>query len=246
MSHPFSIHPHAHADVIQLALVTRCGGRAYVGERWTGLADTSALVAYAGDRHGFQLKPLGRGASVMLLKLAVDVPGRPFPRLATGIEPATRLLEGVERLHRQAPLHGEEPSFWLAALCDVLLHWPRAGGGGALLGPMGDEDDAVRAALDLIEDNLDQPPSLEEMASAAHLSVRQFCRRFETAMGRTAHDYMAARRVERAKAMLFEPELPISTVAEQVGFASSATFSRWFRQRVGCSPGAFRSDPGVF
>lgn len=247
----FEIHPHAHARRLQLALLVDCGGRAFDDSRTLGLTGTSALTAYPERRHGFALTPLSASASVLVIKLRADrqadvARAEPFPAIATGLEPGTRLLEAAERLRREAPTHSDEPARWFAALVDILLHWPRQSTPGPARFAGGDGDPAVLAVLDLIEDRLDRPPSLTELAAAAHLSQRQFCRRFEAAMGRSAHEYLAARRLQRAKAMLFEPERSIADIAASVGFSGTPTFSRWFRQRAGRSPTQFRSDPAMY
>ena len=44
------------------------------------------------------------------------------------------------------------------------------------------------------------------------------------------------------QALLF-PRLTVAAVGEQLGFSSTATFSRWFTQQAGVTPSAYRSDP---
>ena len=62
----------------------------------------------------------------------------------------------------------------------------------------------LRAAVEYIEDHLDVSPSLEQMAAAAHLSPYHFARQFKAATGLPPHQYVIARRVERAKQLLQE------------------------------------------
>lgn len=55
--------------------------------------------------------------------------------------------------------------------------------------------------------------------------------------------YILGRRLETARAILFHPEdhRPISEIADVLGFESTATFSKAFARRFGCSPREARS-----
>ncbi len=81
------------------------------------------------------------------------------------------------------------------------------------------------------------------MAKAAHLSPRQFARRFVARLGVTPGEYADAQRVERAKALLLGGTRPARDVAEIVGFTTHSSFTRWFTTRVGIGPTAYRNDP---
>ncbi|MEM1165740.1 MAG: AraC family transcriptional regulator [Planctomycetota bacterium] len=247
---PLEVMPHAHRDMLQLALLRRCAGRVHAGGRWAGVSGTTAMAAYPGDRHGYELRPAAGSAEIVLIKLrcAPTWPvsrARPFPSVATAISESGRLAEALDRLRRDVtPVGGSMPS-WVADAAAVVCAWPR-GDQPAPMHAAGEEGDpAVQAALGLVEDRIGDPPSLAEMASVAHLSTRQFCRRFERAVGRSPHEYVSQRRLERAKAMLFDDRLSGAAIAEALGFSSPATFTRWFRQRVGKTPMQFRGDPMV-
>jgi len=64
-------------------------------------------------------------------------------------------------------------------------------------------------------------------------------------MGATPHTYITARRFALARQVLSQDRLKINQVADQLGFGSVATFSRWFSQQAGISPSKFREDPGM-
>jgi AraC-like DNA-binding protein len=59
-------------------------------------------------------------------------------------------------------------------------------------------------------------------------------------MGMTATTYIAERRIERAKKMLEETELPISEIALRSG-SSQSHFTTAFRRLAGATPKAFRT-----
>ena len=60
----------------------------------------------------------------------------------------------------------------------------------------------LRAVVEYIEEHLDAGPTLEQMAAVARLSPYHFARQFKAATGLPPHQYVIARRVERAKQLL--------------------------------------------
>lgn len=52
--------------------------------------------------------------------------------------------------------------------------------------------------------------------------------------------YIQQRRLDQAKMLLRETELPVGKVAEAVGYGNISYFSKLFRQKVGCQPGEYR------
>lgn len=244
------IQPHAHDDALQLALLRDCGGRALAGGRWLGVAGLTALAAYPGQAHGYELRPVSGRAEVTLIKLRVGAASvlhrtRPLATAATSLPESPRLSDAVDRLRRDVPPAGEDRILWTAEAAAVVCCWPRAGAEAWRAGwssEPAESDAAVQAALSLIESRVGEPPGLDELALAAHLSPRQFSRRFRAAVGRTPHEYVTERRLARAKALLFDHRLSGVEVAERLGFGSHASFTRWFRQHEGRTPGSFRAD----
>jgi AraC family transcriptional regulator len=59
---------------------------------------------------------------------------------------------------------------------------------------------------------------------------------FRRGVGVPPHQYLLARRVERAREPLAQTDLPVADVALEVGFASGQHFARVFRRLEGCSP----------
>ena len=55
------------------------------------------------------------------------------------------------------------------------------------------------------------------------------------------HRYLLTRRIERAKALLRDTDLPITDIAFQTGWKSLGTFGRMFRDITGESPGELRA-----
>ena len=103
----------------------------------------------------------------------------------------------------------------------------------------------LRQAVALIDHHLSDEEegrvALRAVARAVRMSYFHFSRAFKQSMGMTATNYIAERRIERAKKMLEETELPISEIALRSGFSSQSHFTTAFRRLAGATPKAFRA-----
>lgn len=95
-------------------------------------------------------------------------------------------------------------------------------------------------AIDFIEARFAGPVSLQELADAAGLGIRQFTRAFRDATGRSPHQYLLHRRVEQAKSLI-RGGLPLADVAIQCGFSDQSQLTRTFVAQLGTTPGRFRT-----
>jgi AraC family transcriptional regulator len=99
----------------------------------------------------------------------------------------------------------------------------------------------LRTLIEYIMENLGGSPTLEQMAAVAHLSPYHFVRQFKAATGLPPHQYVIARRVERAQHLMrVDGELGLVEVAHRVGFSNQTDFSFHFKRIAGVTPGQFR------
>src|SRR5262245_47504016 len=99
----------------------------------------------------------------------------------------------------------------------------------------------LRAVVDYIEEHLDASLTVGRMAAVAHLSPYHFARQFKAATGLPPHQYVLARRVERAKRLLEgDSDRPLAEVAAGAGFSDQSQFTHHFKRLVGVTPGQFR------
>ena len=100
----------------------------------------------------------------------------------------------------------------------------------------------LRAVVEYIEEHVDTGPTLEQMAAVARLSPYHFARQFKAATGLPPHQYVIARRVERAKQLLQGGgDFSLAEVAAHAGFSDQSVFSHHFKRIVGVTPGQFRT-----
>ncbi|MGF1473926.1 MAG: helix-turn-helix domain-containing protein [Rubrobacteraceae bacterium] len=102
----------------------------------------------------------------------------------------------------------------------------------------------IGAALDYIGDNLSSRLSLSEISHQANLSERHFSRLFREATGLPPYRYVILQRVEKAKVLLANTDLPVGEVAARCGFAHQGHLARHFARLLGTSPVRFRRELG--
>lgn len=101
-------------------------------------------------------------------------------------------------------------------------------------------------AKDRMDAASDEEWPVTRLARVSKVSAAHFARSFREAFGMPPHRYLLTRRIERAKALLRETDLPITDIAFQTGWKSLGTFGRIFRDITGASPGEIRAlDSGA-
>jgi AraC family transcriptional regulator len=103
----------------------------------------------------------------------------------------------------------------------------------------------LRRVRDLVEERLEQPLTLDEMAAAAGLSRAHFARCFRAATGTTPYGYVRDRRVARARELLGRQGHSIAEIAAMTGFHSQSHLGRVFRGATGMTPGEYRRRLGA-
>ena len=96
-------------------------------------------------------------------------------------------------------------------------------------------------ARSMVEGSLDQPLDLEGIARSACLSPFHLHRLFTRVFGVTPHRYAVGRRIERARRLLENTDMPVTEVCLATGFQSLGSFSTLFRKATGYSPQQFRA-----
>ncbi len=97
-------------------------------------------------------------------------------------------------------------------------------------------------ACDVIEANLQNDVTLTQLAASIGLSPTHFSRAFRQSTGVPPFVWLLQRRVERAKALLAQPDLSLARIALEVGFGAQPQFTTAFRRVTGVPPGAWRRD----
>lgn len=102
------------------------------------------------------------------------------------------------------------------------------------------EDSRIHDVIPWIDNNLSQRVSVSDLAKRAHLSERQFTRRFREVTGSSPIDWLTGRRIAASLPLLEGGDDSIESVAAAVGFATAETFRYHFRDRMRTTPLAYR------
>ncbi len=100
---------------------------------------------------------------------------------------------------------------------------------------------AIRRALDdLSQMPFSRADSIRPTLAGLGLSYDHQARLFRNAYGITPLQYVASKRIERAKKLLRDTAEPVAAVAARMGFDDVVYFNRFFRKLAGTTPGAYR------
>ncbi|MFC3994309.1 GlxA family transcriptional regulator [Nocardiopsis sediminis] len=88
--------------------------------------------------------------------------------------------------------------------------------------------------------HLDAPLTLREMAGREAMSVRTFTRRFRAEMGVSPGRWLTRQRIDRARQLLEDTDLPVDEIARRCGFGTAASMRHHLQSGLGVSPSAYR------
>jgi AraC-like DNA-binding protein len=92
----------------------------------------------------------------------------------------------------------------------------------------------------ILEARLSDPPSIEELARLCISNVYSIQVAFKHRYGTTIHEHSLNARLEYGKGLLLDTSANLNTIAEEAGFYDGPAFAKFFKSRVGCTPGEFR------
>lgn len=98
----------------------------------------------------------------------------------------------------------------------------------------------LRRCIALMEARLEIDLRLGDLAQEAGLSTSHFIRSFRESTGKTPHQFLLDRRVQRAQTLMRDPRTSLSEIARSSGFADQHHLARVFRRIRGITPSAYR------
>lgn len=102
----------------------------------------------------------------------------------------------------------------------------------------------IERVVDLIDESLAEPLTLEQLSQHAALSPFHFHRVFSRLTGETAGAFLRRRRIEAAAGRLHHsPDEKLTDVALEAGFGSTQAFTRAFSLHLGVPPRSWCPSP---
>ncbi len=93
-------------------------------------------------------------------------------------------------------------------------------------------------ALQVMENNIEDPLTPDEISDIADISTRQLERLFAKYIGVSPKRYYLKLRLEKARDLLRQTDLSVTNVCVACGFKSLSHFSKSYRNAYGISPGS--------
>ncbi|HEX4673888.1 MAG TPA: GlxA family transcriptional regulator, partial [Steroidobacteraceae bacterium] len=124
----------------------------------------------------------------------------------------------------------------------MVVYHRRAGGQSqfSMLLELEPKSDRIQSALSYARRHLQTTLSVEQLAEVANLSPRQFSRAFRAETGQSPAKAVENLRVEAARLLMEQGQLPIDIVARETGFADRERMRRAFLRAFGQPPQAIR------
>ena len=245
-----------HLDEVELCLVQQGAERVAQGRHRSVIGAGQYSLVAVGREHSSWTTEVEVRESILhvreerLLELA-DSAGL---RLPAGLPPEPfdappDLVCTLSMLERE--LRSEDPQPGHALLVDSLVtalwvpllrrHGQERGPAPVAMDPTGG-DRRLRRVEECLRADLSVPHTLDDLAQLAGLSRFHLLRAFKQRYGLPPYAYLTRLRVERAAALARETDLPLTTIALDVGFGSSSRLTEAFRSHYGQNPAQWRRE----
>lgn len=170
------------------------------------------------------------------------VPTRGVPALAVSTAD-DHLLDAITRLLR---LHRRPADYRVLApgIIREIHWWLLTGSQQSLVRQLGDTESGttlVAAAVRWIQQNVDQPLRIDELAAGVGAGVSTLNRHFRAVTQLSPLQYQKALRLQRARLALLSTRTEIARIGHEVGYQSLSQFSREYRRMFGVPPSADRA-----
>ncbi|GAB2594677.1 hypothetical protein GCM10027067_01950 [Pseudactinotalea suaedae] len=222
-------------------------GRAVLdGEHPVELAPGTLLLLRPGD-HGRIEQDESDPVSVTFCHFAVlDHTGRPVVippdllparvhHVELGGQAASALGALVRTMQGSAPMRTLRSRALLMQLVSAIYALPARLSGAAAA----DARLAQRAAA-IVDADPSRRHSGVEVAAAIGVTARDLAPLFRTHHGMTFRDYVLESRLQRARVLVGETDIPITRIAQMLGYGDHVLLSKQFSARFGRSPRSFR------
>ena len=139
----------------------------------------------------------------------------------------------VRDLHRTSFSNAAQGLYVRGKIIELLLE-------GLSTPPDSDANRHVMAARDILLADPASPPSMAELSRLVGLSQRKLSDQFRSVFGKSALEWLADWRLERARDLVLDGSVSISEIAHSLGYSHVQTFSTTFARRFGSPPTRFR------
>ena len=250
-----SVHPrilHAHEDFVEIILIVSGQSEYLIGSKKQTIHAGDLLVYNAGVVHDEVSGPDTEIGSLCVAIGGLHMPGLRENALLpddAGYVFSTGKNFGDIRIICSMmfrSLSAEEPGAeaFCASLLHALLVKVLALAEGRAAEPV--SEDELHALGYRVKEYIDrhymEPITLQSIGKALHYSPYYLSHIFKEMSGYSPVQYLLRRRIGEAQTLLINTDLPISKIAEQVGYETQSYFNLQFTKHVGMPPKRFREN----
>ncbi|MCB2128794.1 MAG: helix-turn-helix domain-containing protein [Rhodobacteraceae bacterium] len=222
---------------------TRGQGRVTVGGVTRGYGAHNAIFIPAGIMHGFEIGSQTHGMAVYFGRNpGVDLPDTPQHLRIREVGPQSELSGAIDNIQKE--LASTRPGALRAAhhYLGLLGVWLERN--VEIAAAEAKRPDAARRLAfryaNILERDFRSGKSVSDYARDLGVTPTHLTRVCNQTCGRSASDLLHDRLIFEARLLLSETREPIGKIAQGLGFASAAYFTRAFQHRTGSTPSAFR------
>lgn len=257
-AHP-ALHLHRHEHMLEVCYLARGEQTYQIGPHVHQLQGGDVFLTYPGELHGTGCTPEEKGDLYWLIvdmrprlprflncegaegRRLQQTLGTLRPRHFRGSPAMKRILEDVFSTDANLEFAFRK-SAMLSSLVRFLLEVLECARQARQDRPV---SPPIQAAQDYVEAHLTETVTLADLAARAGISLSRFKSRFRLETGIPPAEYVARRKLRRAKELLVRPGWSVTRVAFELGFSSSQHFATVFNRFAGQSPRAFMAAPAT-
>ncbi len=251
-----STHPrvmHAHEDFVEIILICSGSSEYLIHDKKCFIRPGDLLVYNAGVVHDEISGPDIEIGSYCVAIGGLDMPGLKPNMLIPADEgyvfPTRRSFGDLRILFEMMfrNLASGEPR--AEAFCSSLMHAllvkvlaVTEGADAADEKPVEEPPILGRRIKEYIDRHYMEPITLQSMGEALHISPYYLSHVFKQMSGYSPVQYLLRRRIGEAQTLLITTDLPITRIAEMVGYDTQSYFNLQFTKNVGMPPNKFRQN----
>ena len=238
---------HVH-DYFEIILYRNCNGRCIVNGSIYPIFGDCLFFLTPKDYHKIETSNPDDASSVILSFSENLIDPELRARLSFSprvwyhpTEEMIRIVEDLYENYSKKLSKGSKKLFHLlnVILCDVAEYGEMLNGQELCVGP------AIAQAITIMLSDISQGYTLSDIARECGFSATYFSNLFHKEMGKPFKAWLNETRIEHAKGLLLESDLPILEICYECGYNTPSQFIRTFKKELGVSPSKYRKSKKV-
>lgn len=108
-----------------------------------------------------------------------------------------------------------------------------------------EDQESIGMLMEHISDHLQDDENMDQLSNLVHMSKSKLKYTFKAISNMTVAEYVAIQRRSKACELLSGSDLSVEEIGRSVGFNSTSSFSRFFKDQTNLTPSAYRRHSRV-